>query len=68
VAARIGGLGHLVCRLTYQKASDGTVLKTLAVGPNGDIWAEYPDYMVMDIQRDGTGGVGVPTVIHKSGF
>jgi hypothetical protein len=60
-------MGTLVCQLKYQMTSDGTVKKTLALGPDGSLWAEYPDQLVYDIDRDGTPVEGYPMVRHKTG-
>ena len=57
----------LVCRLKYQRASDGSILKTVALGPKGDVWAEYPNHEILDINRDGRPAQGIPVVMHKYG-
>jgi hypothetical protein len=48
-------------------ASDGTVQKTLAQGPDGRLWAQYPGQRVYDIFRDGTPVGGNPLVRYKPG-
>ena len=45
--------GKLVCTFTYDRLANGTVKRTLATGPNGYLWAEYPDSEVTDVTRDG---------------
>ena len=59
--------GHLVCRLTYDRMSDFTVKRTIAVGPNGELWAEYADQFVTDVGRDGTSISKKPATIYKKG-
>lgn len=44
---------RLVCTLTYDRASDGNIKRSLAVGPDGSLWAEYPPPIVTDLQRNG---------------
>lgn len=45
--------GHPVCTLTYDRLPDGTVTRTLAKGPDGSLWAEYPDHRVRDVESNG---------------
>lgn len=59
--------GHLVCRLRYDRMSDFTVKRTIAVGPDGKVWAEYPDQVVIDVYRDGTPAPPKPATIYKVG-
>jgi hypothetical protein len=57
--------GAFVCRFVYDRLPDGTVKRTLALGPQGDLWAEYPDQCVVDVRRDGSPITGEPAIIHK---
>jgi hypothetical protein len=59
--------GTFVCRLKYEMTSDGTVQKTLALGPDGSLWAEYPDHAVYDIDQQGTAAEDFPMVRYKTG-
>ena len=59
--------GVLVCRFTYDRLSDGTVKRTIATGPGGELWAEYPDNDVIDVRQDGQAQNGRAAVIHKTG-
>ncbi len=45
--------GKLLCTLTYDREPDGTVKRTLATGPDGALWAEYPAPAVSDLQSNG---------------
>ena len=45
--------GKLVCTFVYDQFPDGTIKRTLAIGPRGDVWAEYPDATVEEIDRFG---------------
>jgi len=59
--------GTLICRLVYDRHPNGTAKRTLALGPNGDLWAEYPDQEIRDLKRTGETISGKPAVIHKKG-
>lgn len=58
----------LVCTFNYEHLSDGTIKRTLALGPDGSLWAEYPDTLVQAVEKSGRIG-GRPTVgtIYKIG-
>lgn len=45
--------GRVVCTFTYDRLSDGTVKRSLAVGPDGELLAEYPDLFVYDVNQHG---------------
>lgn len=59
----------LVCRFVYERFLNGTAKRTLALGSNGELWAEYPDYEVFDVKRNGEPWEGkLPgAVVHKTG-
>jgi len=57
--------GTFVCRFVYDRLPDGTVKRTRALGPQGELWAEYPDQCVVDVHRDGSPITGEPAIIHK---
>jgi hypothetical protein len=59
----------LICRFSYDRFPNGTAKRTLVMGPNGKVWAEYPDYEVFDVKRNGEPWDGkLPgSVIHKTG-
>ena len=57
----------LVCRFTYDRLSDGTTKRTLAFGPDGALWAEYPDMEVVDVRQNGHPINGRPAIINKTG-
>jgi hypothetical protein len=42
-----------VCTLVYERLANGRVVRSLAVGPDGQVWAEYPDLYVEYIERTG---------------
>jgi len=58
--------GVFVCRFVYDRLPDGTVKRTLALGPNGEPWAEYPDMEITNVQRNGEAPAG-KSIIHKTG-
>jgi len=45
--------GKLICTFTYDRLPDGTVKRTLAVGPDGTLLAEYPDLEVNKVLKNG---------------
>jgi hypothetical protein len=57
----------LVCRFTYDRLPDGTAKRTLAFGPDGELWAEYPDLEVVDVRQNGHPINGRPATIKKAG-
>jgi hypothetical protein len=57
----------LVCRFTYDRLADGTPTRTLAFGPDGALWAEYPDMEVVDVRQNGHPINGRPAIINKIG-
>lgn len=59
--------GEFICRFVYDRLSNGTVKRTLALGPDGALWAEYPDMTILDIKPDGKPISGEAAVIHKTG-
>jgi antitoxin component YwqK of YwqJK toxin-antitoxin module len=56
--------GVFICKFVYDRLGDGTVKATRAIGPNGELWAEYPDNQVLDIQQDGRPLDGKATIHH----
>ena len=57
----------LVCRFTYDRLPDGTAKRTLAFGPDGALWAEYPDLEIVDVRQNGHPINGRPAIINKTG-
>ena len=57
----------LVCRFTYDRLADGTAKRTLAFGPDGALWAEYPDMEIVDVRQNGHPINGRPAIINKAG-
>jgi len=45
---------RLICTFTYDRFSNGMIKRTLANGPDGAVWAEYPNDFVEGVNRDGT--------------
>ena len=58
---------RLVCRFLYDRLSNGTVKRTRAFGPDGALWAEYPDMEVVDVRQNGHPINGRPAIIKKAG-
>ena len=59
--------GVLVCTFTYDRLPDGTVKRTLALGPKGDLWAEYPDRSVNEVTQNGQPVDRTDGIIHHAG-
>jgi hypothetical protein len=61
--------GNFICKFVYERFPTGTVKWTNALGPNDEVWAEYPNYEVFDVKRNGesTEAKLPGTVIHKTG-
>jgi len=57
----------VVCRFTYDRLPDGTAKRTLAFGPDGALWAEYPDMEILDVRQNGHPINGRPAIINKAG-
>ncbi|MGD0191175.1 MAG: hypothetical protein ABSD74_10580 [Rhizomicrobium sp.] len=57
-----------ICTFVFERLGDGTIKRTLALGPDGSLWAEYPDEMADDVDKTGHLN-GKPSVgtIHKTG-
>jgi len=45
--------GTLITTFVYDRFPNGTVRRTLALGPNGELMAEYPDLVVTTVDGDG---------------
>ena len=45
--------GRLICTFKYDRLPNGAIRRTLAIGPDGAVLANYPDIVVNDITRDG---------------
>lgn len=57
----------LVCRFTYDRLPDGTAKRTLAFGPDGTLWAEYPDMEIVDVRQNGHPINGRPAIVNRAG-
>lgn len=57
-----------VCTFKFDRFADGGIKRTLAFGPGGDLYAEYPDHYVDQVRRDGSPTSQINgTVIYKKG-
>ncbi|HXD98396.1 MAG TPA: hypothetical protein VN646_17735 [Candidatus Acidoferrum sp.] len=45
--------GRPLYTLVYERLPNGRVLRSVALGPKGDVWAEYPDLYVENVERNG---------------
>jgi YD repeat-containing protein len=59
--------GKLVCTFTYDRLPNGAVSRTLAVGPNGELLAEYPDLYLDKVRKNGMPIDKDIGIIHKKG-
>lgn len=57
----------LICTFLYEHLPDGTTKRTVAQGPDGSLWAEYPDHYVDEVDRSGHPPNSNLGVIHKAG-
>jgi hypothetical protein len=65
--ARLSINDKLICTFTYDRLPDGTIKRTLALGPGGDLWAEYPDRMVNEVGQNGQALNRTDGIIHHAG-
>jgi hypothetical protein len=65
--ARFSVGGQYVCTFSAELNSAGRVQKTVARGPGGDVWAEYPGIWVTQVNRDGTALDHLHSVVYKDG-
>lgn len=58
-----------ICKFVYDRFPNGTVKWTNALGPKDELMAEYPNYEVFDVKRNGESTeMKLPgSVIHKTG-
>jgi hypothetical protein len=45
--------GQLICRFIYDRLPNGTIIRTRALSPGGELMAEYPDLFVDNVERNG---------------
>jgi hypothetical protein len=65
--ARLTVNDKLICTFAFDYLPDGTVKRTMALGPNGDLWAEYPDRFVDEVGQDGQALNWTQGIIHHPG-
>jgi hypothetical protein len=59
--------GKFVCTFVYDRLPDGTVKRTLALGPGGDIWAEYRGLGVNQVEENGQASNRNDAILHRTG-
>lgn len=59
--------GKVVCKFQIEHLPDGTVSRTIAEGPDGSLWAEYPNLAVIEVGRDGHPPNSTAGILHKTG-
>jgi antitoxin component YwqK of YwqJK toxin-antitoxin module len=52
--ARFSVNDRFICTFKFDRFPNENLKRTLAVGPNGDVYAEYPDHYVDQVRRDGS--------------
>ncbi len=57
----------LICTFLFERLPDGTIKRTIAQGPDGSLWAEYPNLMVVQVTKDGHPPNSTAGDIHKVG-
>jgi hypothetical protein len=56
-----------VCTFVQEHLQDGTVKRTIALGPDGSLWAEYPNLSVVEVDQHGHPPNSTAGKIHKAG-
>jgi hypothetical protein len=59
--------GVLVCTFLFERFPNGTIKRTIAQGPDSSLWAEYPNLMVVEVNRSGHPPGSTAGVIYKVG-
>jgi len=59
--------GVLICTFLFERLPNGTVKRTLAKGPDGSLWAEYPDMVVSQVAKNGHPPDSTVGTIYKVG-
>jgi antitoxin component YwqK of YwqJK toxin-antitoxin module len=59
--------GKLICSFVYEYLPDGTIKRTIALGADGSLWAEYPDLNVSVVGQDGHPPNSTAGTVHKKG-
>ena len=59
--------GVLICTFTYDRQPNGAVKRSLAIGPGGELLAEYPNRFVNKVTRTGAMIDTPGAIIHKKG-
>jgi hypothetical protein len=57
----------LICTFLFEHLPDGTTKRTVAQGPDGSLWAEYPDRYVDEVDRNGHPPNSNLGIIHRAG-
>lgn len=59
---------QLICTFRFDLSSNGEPKRTLAIGPKDELYAEYPDNIVHEVDRDGRPPVKIHgSLIYKKG-
>ena len=59
--------GKVVCTFVYDRKSDGTINRTLAMGPDGELLAEYVGQEIAQVEKNGQPKSGAPGILQKQG-
>jgi len=59
--------GVLICTFLFERFPNGTIKRTIAHGPDGSLWAEYPNLMVSQVTKSGHPPNSTAGVIYKGG-
>jgi hypothetical protein len=58
---------RLICNFVHEHLPDGTTKRTIALGPDGGLWAEYPNLSVVEVDQHGHPPNSTAGIIHKTG-
>ncbi|HTD37278.1 MAG TPA: serine protease [Candidatus Limnocylindrales bacterium] len=59
--------GKHICTFHAEYDSSGRFLRTIAVSPSGELWAEYPNAWVNEVYKEGQALDGRVTILHRKG-
>ena len=59
--------GKLICTFQLEHFPNGTIARTVAIGPDASLWAEYPNLLVIEVDQQGHPPNTTAGVIHKKG-
>jgi Trypsin-like peptidase domain len=59
--------GTQICTFRAEWDPSGRFIRTLAISPSGELWAEYPGSWVNEVYKNGNALDGTRTIFHRKG-